>query len=79
MGRSYSRMEEGRSTFKMSTGKRPLGRPRHRWEDNIRMDLKEIGIDTRNLIDLARNRDYRRALVSATMNLRVSYAMGLAS
>ena len=45
-------MEEGRSAFKMligePAGKRPLGRPRRRWEDNIRMDLKEIGIDTRN-------------------------------
>jgi hypothetical protein len=45
-------MEEGRSAFNIltgiSTGERPLGRPRHRWEDNIRMDLKEIGINTRN-------------------------------
>ena len=45
-------MEENRSAFKISTGKptgkRPLGRPRRRWEDNIRMDLKEIGINTRN-------------------------------
>jgi hypothetical protein len=42
-------MEEGRSTFKMltgtPTGKRPLGRPRHRWEDNVTMDLKEIRVD----------------------------------
>ena len=47
-----ARMEEGRSAFKMltgkPTGKRPLGRPRHRWEDNIRIYLKEIGISTRN-------------------------------
>ena len=46
------RMEEGRNAFKiltgLPTGKRPLGRPRHRWEDDIRMDLKEIGINTRN-------------------------------
>jgi hypothetical protein len=45
-------MEEGRSAFNIFTskpiGKRPLGRPRHRWEDNIRMDLKEIGINARN-------------------------------
>ena len=44
-------MEEGRSAFKTLTvtaaGKRPLGRPRHRWENNIRIDLKEIGINTR--------------------------------
>ena len=47
-----ARMEESRSAFKMltgkPTGKRSLGRPRRRWEDNIRMDLKEIGINTRN-------------------------------
>jgi hypothetical protein len=47
-----ARKEEGRSAFKILTGKptgeRPLGRPRRRWEDNIRMDLKEIGINTRN-------------------------------
>ena len=45
-------MEGGRNAFKILTGipigKRPLGRPRRRWEDNIRMDLKEIGINTRN-------------------------------
>ena len=45
-------MEDGRSAFKISTrkptGKRPLGRPRHRWEDNIRMDIKEIGVSRRN-------------------------------
>ena len=44
-----ARMEEGRSTLKIltgkPTGKRPLGRPRHRWEDNIRMNLEEIGIN----------------------------------
>ena len=40
------------------TGKRPSGRPRHRWEDNIIMDLKEIGINTRNWVQSAQNRDY---------------------
>ena len=40
------------------TGKRPLGRPRRRWEGNIRMDLKEIGINTRNWIDSAQDRNY---------------------
>jgi hypothetical protein len=48
-------MEEGKSAFKIftgkSTGKRPLGRPRRRWEDNIRMDIKEIGINTCNWVD----------------------------
>ena len=47
-----ARMKEGRSAFKILTGsrteKRPLGRPRPRWEDNIRMDFKEIGINSRN-------------------------------
>ena len=38
-----------------STGKKPLGRPRHRWEDNIRMDLKEIGIKVRNWVDSAQD------------------------
>ena len=43
----------------------------HRWEDNIRMDLKDLGINTRNWADLTENRDYWRALVNATLNLRV--------
>jgi hypothetical protein len=51
------------------TGKRPLGRPRRRWEDNIRMDLKEIGINTRNWVNSAQDRDYWRALVNAALNL----------
>ena len=54
------------------TGKRPLGRPRHRWEDNIRTDLKEVGINTRNWVDSAQDRNYWRALVNAALNLRVS-------
>jgi hypothetical protein len=68
-------MEEGRSSFKISTGtpagKRPLRRPRRRWENNIRMHLKEIDITTRNWVDSAQDRDYWRALV----NLRVPQAM----
>ena len=64
-----TRMGEGRSAFKILTGtpvgKRPLGRPRHRWEDNIRMDLKEIGINMKNWVDSAQDRDYWRALVNA--------------
>ena len=70
-----ARMEEGRSAFKVLTGKsigkRPLGRPRHRWEYNFRMDFKEIGINTRNWIDSAQDRDYWRALVNTPLNLRV--------
>jgi hypothetical protein len=68
-------MEEGRSAFNIltgtPTGKRPLGRPRRRWEDNIRKDLKEIGINTRNWVVSAEHRDYWRILVNAALNLRV--------
>ena len=66
-----ARIEEGRSAFKMLTGKRSLGRPRHRWEDNIRIDLKEIGINSRNSVDSAQDRGYWRALVNAALNHRV--------
>jgi hypothetical protein len=52
-------------------GKRPLGRPRLRWEDNIRMDLREIGWVGMDWIDLAQDRDQWRALVNAVMNLQV--------
>ena len=64
-----------RSDFKIltgnPTGKRPFGKPRRRWEDNIRMDLTEIGISTRNWVDSAQDWDYWSALVNATLNLRV--------
>ena len=67
-------MEDGRSAFKIltgtPTGKRPLGRPRRRWR-TIRIDLKEIGINTRNWVDLSQDKDYWRALVNAAFNLRV--------
>jgi hypothetical protein len=53
-------------------GKRPLGRPRRRWVNNIKMDLTEIGWDGMDWIDLAQDRDQRRALVITVMNLRVS-------
>ena len=62
-------MEEGRSAFKIltgtHTGKRPLERPRRRWEDNIRMNLEEMGINAGNWVDSAQDRDYWRALVNA--------------
>ena len=68
-------MEELRSAFKhltgTPTGKRPLGRPKCRWEDNIKMDLEEIGINAGNWGNLAQDRDYWRALVNAALNLRV--------
>ena len=57
-----ARMEESRSAFKMltgkPTGKRPLGRPRRRWEYNIRMDLEDIGVNASNWVDSAQDRDY---------------------
>ena len=68
-------MEDGRTAFKILTrtpiGKRPFERPRHRGEDNIRMDLKEISINTRNWVDLAQDRDYRRTIVNVALNLGV--------
>ena len=70
-----ARMEEGRSAFKLltgkPTGKRPLGRSRRRWEDNIRMDLEGIGINAGNWVDSAQDRNYWRALVNAALNIRV--------
>ena len=67
-------MEEG--AFKIlkgkPTGKRPLGRPSRRWEDNNRKDLKEIGINTRNWVASDQERDYCRALVNAALYLRVT-------
>jgi hypothetical protein len=51
-------------------GKRPLGRPRRRWVDNIKMDLGEIGWHGRDWIELAQDRDQWRALVNTVMNLR---------
>jgi hypothetical protein len=53
-------------------GKRPLGRPRRRWEDNIKLDLREIGIDGANWIRLAQDRFQRWAFVRTVMNLRVA-------
>jgi hypothetical protein len=52
-------------------GKRPLGRPRRRWEDGIKMDLREIGLWSVDWIQLAQDRDRWLAVVSAVMNLRV--------
>jgi hypothetical protein len=71
-----ARMEDGRNALKIltgtPTGKRLLGRPRHKWEDIIRMDLQEIGINTRNLVDMVQDRDYWKALVNVALNLQVS-------
>ena len=68
-------MGEGRGVHRVLVGKpeerRPLGRPRHRWEDNIKMDLQEVGCWCMDWIDLAQDRDRWRALVNVVMNLRV--------
>ena len=68
-------MGEGKSAFKILTAKRtqkrPLGRPWPRWEDNIRMELKEIGINARNWVDSTQDRDYWRAPLNAALSLRV--------
>jgi hypothetical protein len=52
-------------------GRRPLGRPRRKWEDNIKMDLREIGFGDEHCIHWAQDRDRLRALVNTVMNLRV--------
>jgi hypothetical protein len=68
-------MGEERKVYKVLVGKpeekRPLGRPRRRWEDGIRMDLRAIGLGGVDWIRLAQDRDWWRAVVSAVMNLRV--------
>ena len=70
-----ARINEGRGAFKIlrgkPTGKILLGRPRSRWEDNIKMDLEEIGINAGNWVDSAQDMNYWRALVNAALNLRV--------
>jgi hypothetical protein len=66
MGRSAYRILVGKPE-----GKRPLGRPRRRWVDNIKMNLREIGWNDMDCIDLAQDRDQWRALVNTVMKLRV--------
>ena len=68
-------MDEERGVYRVLVGKpegrRPLGKPRRRWGDNIRTDLQEVGCVYMDWIGLARDRDRWRTLVSAVMNLRV--------
>jgi hypothetical protein len=70
-----ARMGEGRGVYTVlvgrSEGKRQLERPRRRWEDNIKMDLRQTGIDGANWIHLSQNRVQWRTFVNTVMNLRV--------
>ena len=70
-----ARMGEERGVYRVLVGKpegkRPLGRPRRRWVDNIRMDLQEVGCGYVDWIELAQDRDRWRTFVSAVMNIRV--------
>jgi hypothetical protein len=75
MGTACSTHGEKRNSCRVLVGKpegrRPLGRPRRRWEDNIKVDLKEMQWGGMDWIDLAQDRDQWRALVNTAMNLRV--------
>jgi hypothetical protein len=68
-------MGEERGVYRVLVGKpevkRPLGRPRRRWDDNIKIDLQEVGYRSMDWIELAQDRDRWRAVVNAIMNLRV--------
>ena len=70
-----ARMEEGRGVHKVLVreheGKRPLGRPRRKWEDNIKMGLQEVGRGCEHWMELAHDRDRWRVLVSTVMNFGV--------
>jgi hypothetical protein len=75
MGGECSTYGEGKGVYRVLVGKpegkRPLGRPRRRWEDNVMVDLQEVGCECEDWIGLAQDRDRWRALVSAVRNLRV--------
>jgi hypothetical protein len=74
VGRTCGTHGEGRGVYRVLVGKpegkRLLGRPRRRWEDNIKMDLREIGIDRTNWIQLAEDRVQWRTFLNMVMNLR---------
>jgi hypothetical protein len=75
MGKAYSTNGEKKNAYRILAGKPegkiPLGRPRRRWVNNIKIDLREIGSGGMDWIDLAEDRDQWRALVNAIMDLRV--------
>jgi hypothetical protein len=75
MGGPCSTNVEKRNAYRLlvgkSEGRRPLGRPRHRWVDNIRMNLVQVGSGDVDCIGLARDRNRRRALVNSVLNLQV--------
>jgi hypothetical protein len=70
-----ARMGEGRGVHRVLVGKpggkRPLGRPRRRWEDNIKRDLQEVGCGGKDSVDVPQDRDRWRTLVNKVMNFRV--------
>jgi hypothetical protein len=76
-----ARMGDGRGAYRVLVrrpeGRRPLGRPRRRWEDNIKIDLQEVGWGGMDWIDMAQDRDRWRAIVNAVMNLGVSKPRGI--
>ena len=76
-----ARMAEGRGVYRVLVGKpegkRPMGRPRRRWEDNIKMDLQEVGRSCGDWMELAQDRDRWWALVNTVMNLRVPKMRGI--
>ena len=76
-----ARMGKGRGVHRVLVGKpegkRPLGKPRNRWEDNIKMDLQEVGRGCGDSMELAQDRDRWRALLSTVMNLRVPKMRGI--
>jgi hypothetical protein len=80
MGGHVVRMGEGRGVHRILVGtpegKKPLGRPRRRWEDNIKTDLQEVGVGCGDWMELAQDRERWRELVSTVMNFRVPYNVG---